>query len=191
MRVQELQPGLWRWSGLHPEWKTGDDWEQEVWCVYYEGPEEIVLVDPLVPPEESERFWDALDGDIKRLGRPVAVVLTCAWHRRSADAIAARYGVRVGGELPVGVEVFPVEPYEEAPVWIPEHHALVLGDVLMGPRLQVPPMTWVPEKWRGERYTEPLRFLLDLPVELVLPSHGEPATSDDLDAVLRPAGPAR
>jgi glyoxylase-like metal-dependent hydrolase (beta-lactamase superfamily II) len=191
MRVQELRPGLWRWSGLHPEWKPGDDWEQEVWCVYYEGPEEIVLVDPLVPPEESERFWAALDGDIQRLGRPVAVVLTCAWHRRSADAIAARYGVRVGGELPAGVEVFTIEPYEEAPIWIPEHRALVVGDTLMGPLLQVPPMTWVPEQWRGERYTEPLQFLLDLPVELVLPSHGEPATRDDLERVLRPAGPAR
>src|SRR5205085_1253679 len=38
VRVQEVAPGLWRWTALHPEWKPEEGWDQEVGCVYYEGP---------------------------------------------------------------------------------------------------------------------------------------------------------
>lgn len=165
MNVQELRPGLWRWTGLHPAWAEGADWEREVGSVYYEAPEEIVLVDPLLPPEDEERFLAALDRDVERLGRPVVVVLTSARHRRSTDVVVERYGARVAGELPAGVTTFPIEPHAEAVVWIAEHRALVVGDALTGTPLR-------------SRYGGAIGSLLDLPLELVLPSHGDPVTEN-------------
>src|SRR5215475_14967580 len=100
MDVQELRPGLWRWTARHPEWD-----EREVSSAYVETADAVVLVDPLVPRGEEERFFAALDHDIERLGSPVAIVLTNPWHRRSADEIAQRYDGRVhvaGESLPAG-----------------------------------------------------------------------------------------
>src|SRR5919197_2108682 len=49
MQVQEIALGLWRWTGMHPDWTPGDaspeGWEQEVGCVYYEAPAAVVLID--------------------------------------------------------------------------------------------------------------------------------------------------
>src|SRR5512132_2170622 len=85
MDVQELRPGLWRWTARHPEW---DD--REVSSAYLETADRVCLIDPLVPREEEERFFVALDGDVERIDLPVAIVLTNPWHRRSADELAQR-----------------------------------------------------------------------------------------------------
>ena len=91
MDVDELAPGLWRWTGYHEEWK------QDVGCVYLEMPDAIVLVDPLIPSEDEARFLAALDRDVKRERKPVHVVITIFWHARSAGALARRYGARALG----------------------------------------------------------------------------------------------
>ena len=75
MQVERLAEGLWRWTALHPEWQPGDDWEREVGCVYAEAPDAVLLIDPLIPADDEEGFWKALDRDVERLGRPVAVLL--------------------------------------------------------------------------------------------------------------------
>ena len=90
--MDDVVPGLWRWTGEHPDWTPEADWPQEVGSVYYEAPDAIVLFDPLVPPEDAERFWAALDGDVERACKPVAVLLTTESHARSRDAIVERYG---------------------------------------------------------------------------------------------------
>ena len=87
--VLEIAPGLWRWTGYHEEWR------QDVGCVYVETEDGVVLVDPLVPPEDTARFWKALDRDVKRAGAPVHVLVTVFWHTRSAAAMVERYGARV------------------------------------------------------------------------------------------------
>ena len=83
MVVQEVAAGLWRWTGEHPEWTPEqggpEGWERDVGCVYYEAPEAVVLFDPLVPPEDEERFWRALDRDVERVGKPVCVLATVRW----------------------------------------------------------------------------------------------------------------
>src|SRR5919109_536672 len=129
MRVQELSHGLWRWTGLHPEWTPDspgpEGWEQEVGCVYYKAPTAVVLVDPLVPPEDSERFWAALDRDVARAGRPVTVVLTVPWHARSTEEILERYGGT--RDLPAGVEELVITGTggeSERLYWLPQHGAL-------------------------------------------------------------------
>jgi len=180
MVVQELGAGLWRWTGLHPDWKPEqggpNGWEQEVGSVYYEAPGAVVLVDPLVPPEDEERFWRALDRDVERAGKPVRILVTVHWHARSAEVIAERYGAETGGPLPVGVEGYPAVAFDETILWIPEQGALVFGDVVLG--AEGGGVRLCPESWlEGGTLTvlkDALRPLLDLPVERLLVSHGEP-----------------
>src|SRR6266567_1702742 len=106
MDAVRIADGLWRWTAPHPNWENWpehDELSPDVGCVYYEADDATVLIDPLVPGEEEERFFGHLDADVERRGLPVVILLTCAWHRRSASELAERYGARVGGELPDGV----------------------------------------------------------------------------------------
>ena len=101
MRVQELELGLWRWTALHPDWSSDDEWGEEVGCVYLETDDAVTLIDPLVPPEDAERFYGALDRDIERAGKPVHALITIFWHARSTAALADRYpGMRVWAHEP-------------------------------------------------------------------------------------------
>lgn len=174
MSVVQVAPGLWRWTAPHPDWTETGDWPRKVGCVYYEAPEAVVLFDPLVPPER-ERFFDALDADVARLGRPVAILLTVAWHSRSAAELTKRYDARRSSPLSGVVQVSFTE-VEETVYWIPEHLALVVGDTIFGDEhegLSLCPETWVEGDVR-EALRGSLRRLLELPVEHVLTSHGEP-----------------
>jgi hypothetical protein len=189
MRVQEVATGLWRWTGLHPEWKPADagpeGWEQEVGCVYYEAPEAVVLVDPLVPPEDEERFWRALDRDVERAGKPVRILLTLSGHDRSAETIAARYGATTDGPLPDGVEGHALPAGEETAYWLAARAALVFGDAVIGTEDGV---RLCPESWLEgtlEQLRDELRPLLDLPAERVLVSHGEPVLQEGCAALSR------
>ena len=52
--MDELEPGLWRWTAIHPEAeedpKPGSpaDWPAEVGSVAYVADNTLVLIDPLV-----------------------------------------------------------------------------------------------------------------------------------------------
>lgn len=98
MQVDRLADGLWRWT-------AGD-----AACIYHEAPDGIVLIDPLVPDDEAERFWRHLDADVERVGHPPTVLVTLP-DARSAEAVRDRYpGARVvpaadGEGLPGGVAV--------------------------------------------------------------------------------------
>jgi glyoxylase-like metal-dependent hydrolase (beta-lactamase superfamily II) len=178
MDVEQLRPGLWRWTAPHPEWKDGDDWGQEVGSAYYEAPGATVLFDPLVPPER-ERFLAALDRDVERRGLPVAILLTVPWHERSAAELTGRYAAT--DAVPDGVEPFAVREADETIWWLPEHGALVVGDVLLGTadgRVRVCPDSWLPTGVTGPAVRERLRHVLDLPIELVLLAHGAPLRAD-------------
>ena len=189
MRVQEVAPGLWRWTGLHPDWTPAsagpEGWDQEVGCVYYEAPDAVVLVDPLAPPEDEERFWAALDSDVERTGKPVRVLLTVSFHERSSEAVAKRYGAAKGESLPAGVEAHAATAGEETVYWLPEHRALVFGDAILGAGDGV---RLCPESWLDgtlAQLKEELRPLLELPVERLLVSHGEPVLQDGHAALAR------
>jgi hypothetical protein len=159
--------------------------------VYYESPDAVVLIDPLVPMEDPVRFYDALDADVERATKPVRVLLTVDAHVRSSQELAERYGGTVaelpGGcapELPAGVEV-AAEALEEFVFWLPGHGALVAGDVIISRDGEVcVPRTWIGE----ERLDEALRLLrplLDLPVERVLVTHGEPVLEGARESLAR------
>lgn len=169
--VLKITEVLWRWTAVHPQWKPGEGWDAEVACVYVEEPDAVVLIDPLVPGDEAERFWRALDGDVERLALPVVVLSTSPWHERSAAELETRYGaVR---EAPPGVEAIPVSR-EEAVYWLPAYAALVAGDALLGgpDGLRLQPPEWLEGDYQA--FVAAVGGLLELPVERVLPSHGEP-----------------
>jgi hypothetical protein len=70
--VQKIRPGLWRWTALHPEWTPEEEWGEEVGCLYQETEDAVTLIDPLIPPEDSARFLEALDRDVARSAAPGA-----------------------------------------------------------------------------------------------------------------------
>jgi glyoxylase-like metal-dependent hydrolase (beta-lactamase superfamily II) len=208
VKVTRIEDGLWRWTGRHEEWR------QEVGSVYVETGDGVSLIDPLVPPEEPERFWEPLDRDVKRAGGIVHVLVTVFWHTRHASAMVERYGARVwapsrgraavarraGGvsdpfppdaKLPGGIAALGTARANEVVYHLPAHRTLVAGDVILGApegNLRLCPSGWLPARIGHDELRASLRPLLDLDVERVLVSHGEPVLEDGsaaLAALLR------
>ena len=195
MDVRQLAPGLWRWTAVHPNaanWPRdaaeGQPWPEAVGCVYYEAPDAVVLIDPLLPAGEEEAFLEYLDGDVERLGLPVAILLTSHWHRRSSAQLAERYGAEINPRsLPEGVEELPILGARERQVayFIHPHRALVVAEIFAVDRsgtLGVYPSPALIDRAALDRS---LQSLLALPVERVLVSHGEPVLEDGRAAMER------
>ena len=142
-----------------------------------------MLIDPLDPAPE--------------LHAPQHVLITVYWHGRSTKDLDAKHvwaptrsaqplrnrgiGVtdafRSGDELPGGIRAFQTARASEVVYWLPEQRALAVGDVLLGS-----PLRLCPERWLGKQTHDDLRAalrpVLDLPLERVLVSHGEPVVED-------------
>ena len=197
MDVHELRPGLWRWTSEHPEWDHAEHWGPEVGSVYAELPDAVVVVDPLVPAEDEERFWSALDRDVEGAGRPLHVLLTVHWHERSVASVLDRYHAELWrpeheGPLPTGVraELVKGSDWVEALFFLEPYHALVAGDLLIGSSGRVElPVDWFPKDerdWARDTLKPELRErLAALPIELVLVSHGDPVLQDGAAALDR------
>jgi hypothetical protein len=161
--VDELSGGLWTWTGRHPDWTPDQEhWGPEVRSYALVRRDHVLLFDPIDPPREL------------LAGRTAEVLLTADWHKRSAPQLG--FPVRdVGDPLPDGVAERPAFFLpEERFLWLPEERALVAGDSL-------PDAGEVPDAWlevpRSE-YRARLRPLLQLPIELILPTHGDPVIAD-------------
>ena len=187
--LAELTPGLVRWTAPHPAWKGPgepggpDDWPQMVGCVLYETPEAVALIDPLVPADGREEFLAWLDARVGR--RPVSVLTTIRWHRRDRKELAERYRgntSRAWNAVPPGVVPKPLRGGGEVMLWLVDARTLVPGDSLIAGEdgcLQLCPQAWL-EDVRVDRrgLAKLMRPLLELPIERVLVSHGEPVLSD-------------
>jgi glyoxylase-like metal-dependent hydrolase (beta-lactamase superfamily II) len=96
-----------------------------------------------------------------------------------------------GDRLPVGVEAFPGMEPNDLVLWIESRGALVTGDTLIdrGHGLEFP-ADWASTGAIAERGLPPeqiletLRPLLELPVALVLPTHGGPTDRVALERAL-------
>jgi hypothetical protein len=197
MDVQELRPGLWRWTAEHPHWDHAEHWGPEVGSVYAELADAIVVVDPLVPDDDEDRFWSALDRDVERTQRPLYVLLTVHWHERSVAAVLERYKAVLWRpeekiELPEGVQPVVVKgaDWSEAMFFLEPQRALVVGDLLIGKDGGIVlPIDWFPkgeQDWARDELKPVLRErLAALPVELVLVSHGEPVLENGAAALAR------
>lgn len=182
MATVELAPGLWRWEAAHPDWRPDCDWDQLVGSVLYDLGEVVALFDPLLPAEGREqqlRWLDELIG-----GRPVSILTTIKWHGRDRRELAERYrshGSRAWNAVPHGVVQKPLRGAGETLFWLPRAQALVVGDTLVGEAggLRVCPEGWLDDVAVDRRgLAVLLRGLLELPVERVLVSHGEPVLHD-------------
>lgn len=197
MDVTRLAEGLWRWTAPHPDWTPeeggSDGWDREVASLYLEAPDRVVLIDPLVPSDERDRFFDALDRDVERASRPVAIVLSLYDHERSATELAERYGAELwapaasvprieatvthpfapGDALPGGLEALDAGRRGEVLLWIPAHGTLFTGDAILGAPdgLRRCPHGWL-ESIEPEAFVATLRSTLRLPVVRVVPAHG-------------------
>jgi hypothetical protein len=193
--LSELLPGLYRWSAPHPDWEPDaeadgpDDWGQMVASHLYEAPDAVALFDPLLPGENREAFLQLLDALIA--GRPVSVLTTIRWHRRDRQELAARYrdnSSRAWNAVPHGVEQKPLRGAGETAYWLPAAESLLFGDRLLGEEGGV---KLCPESWlRRERVDRAglahlMRPLIELPVERLLVSHGEPVLHDGRAALAR------
>jgi glyoxylase-like metal-dependent hydrolase (beta-lactamase superfamily II) len=208
MLGEELRPGLWRWTAHYDEWK------QDVASVAVTTDVDLVLIDPLLVDEQ----WDRLD---RGLGdRQLHVLLTIHWHARSAADIASRFPAsriwahsrnraavarrtpvtdvfRVGDELPAGLIALEARPRSEVLFWESRSRALIVGDALLGDGekgsgLHTCPASWLPESTDLEDLRASLLPALDLPVELILTSHGAPVLDDaeaQLTQVATPSAP--
>jgi len=157
---------------------------------------ELVLIDPLLVGDQ----WRELEAAVE--GRQLHVLLTIHWHARSAGEIAGRFaGARVwahsrnraavarrapvtdvfraGEELPAGLVALEARPRSEVLFWEPGGKALIAGDALLGDGekgegLHPCPASWLPGSNSVSDLRRSLRPALELPIELVLPSHGAP-----------------
>ncbi len=206
MLGDELRPGLWRWTGRY------DDWKEEVASVALVSVDELVMIDPLLAGPQ----WDRLERDLG--GRRLNVLLTIHWHARSAAEVAARFpGTRVwahsrnraaiarrvavtdvfraGDGLPGGLVALETRPRSEVLLWEPRSRALIAGDALLGDGekgagLHTCPASWLPESTDLDDLRASLRPALDLPVELILTSHGAPVLTDAAAQLAQAAAPA-
>jgi hypothetical protein len=132
----------------------------------------VLLFDPIDPPKQL----------LER--RTAQIVITAEWHRRSSPEL----GLPVhdaGDPLPEGVEERPAfyRP-EERFLWLPDQRSLIAGDSL-------PNGGEVPDAWLDvprEEYRTALRPILDLPIKLLLPTHGDPVVEDAYAQLARALG---
>jgi len=187
MSLVEVAPGLHRWTVRHEEW------QEDVGCLAVDTDDGLVLIDPLDPPSE--------------LPPPEHVLLTIHWHARSAQAphvwahkltakLLANRSVELtdpigSGALPGGIQAIASARPGEVAYWLPQQKAVAVGDVLLGagakPHATDEPLRLCPERWLGKATHDDLREslapLLELPVEHVLVSHGDPVLSGGADAL--------
>jgi glyoxylase-like metal-dependent hydrolase (beta-lactamase superfamily II) len=197
--VREVRSGVWHWEARHPEWNERQWWGPLVSSYAIDDGARLLLFDPLAPPTEMEKLAQE---------RETAIVLTCPWHRREAEALAKRYGAplyvpppdagdpspvdgtvfREGDRLPVGVEARPGMEPNDLVLWVESHRALVAGDTLQdrGDCLQFlgDLVNNVPGEVVAEAILGGLQPLLALPVEIVLLTHGAPADRAALEHAL-------
>jgi hypothetical protein len=169
-------------------------------------PVAVALIDPLLLAAEGRApFQSWLDERVA--GRQVSILTTVRWHRRDREELAERYkgaASHAWNAVPRGIEPRPLRGAGETLFWLPGVATLVAGDRLIGAGtrvaaggdgekdedgegggaveghgLRVCPESWL-EDVRVDRVGVAglMRPLLELPIERVLVSHGEPVLGD-------------
>jgi glyoxylase-like metal-dependent hydrolase (beta-lactamase superfamily II) len=183
------------WMSPHPDWEPTENWPEEVPVVRYETDDEVVVIDPFLPP----------DDDFDPQGKAVRVLLTQGAHYRGTADFVERYGASVWtppraawpkipnpattSELPRGVQAIELDGEPQQVVFfIPEHRTLVTGDVISGTggRLHV----FVDEA-DAELLLPSLDALAELPVERVIIPHGDLVLSDGAARIRKAVAEAR
>ncbi len=192
-----MHEGVRHWTARHPDWtpESTGGWGPDVTSYAIDAGELLLLIDPLAPPR-----------DVTELAarRETAIVLTNPWHERDARRLSAELGAPVfvpepeegepisgrtsystGDRLRGVVEACAGREPNDLVLWIESRRALVVGDTLIdrGAGLELP-TDWLPDGVTREQMLDVLRPLLELPVELVLPTHGAPTDRAALERAL-------
>jgi hypothetical protein len=209
--MRELRPGIGHWQAPHPDWEAGEAWQEEVSSYAIELGGDLVLFDPLSVPEELRERATAVvltapyhERDARELGLPVHTPPADSWEdwvekfgvdpdqvrgMESEDLAWLRAGEGDGhfhdpGPWPFDIHAYAGREANDLVLWLPSVSVLVAGDSLSdfgdGLDIQLGGRKHVSREDVAER----LRPLLDLPVELLLPAHGEPAGREALERAL-------
>jgi len=210
--MRQLRPGVWHWQAPHPDWNEEHSWWPQLVSSYaIELGDDFVLFDPLsVPAELRERATAAVltapyhERDSRGLGVPVHTPPADTWRdwvekfgvdpdqvrgMESDDLAWLRAGEGEGqfhdpGPWPFGIQAYAGREANDLVFWLPSVNAIVTGDSLsnFGEGLDI--------QLGGRKHVTrddvvaQLRPLLELPIELVLPAHGEPADRAALERIL-------
>jgi glyoxylase-like metal-dependent hydrolase (beta-lactamase superfamily II) len=187
-QILDVVHGLWLWRIEYPDWRPEAGWGPLVGSTCVESGGEVVLIDPLAPPDDAPDIWARIDER-----PPTVVVILKPDHVRDVDLFVRRYdarafgpylfwrhnvpeteldGIEPGSALPGGlVALYDGRGRNETPVWLPEQRTIVFADALTAPEGEL--RVWA-TPWHEERALPALRALLELPFERVIVSHGEP-----------------
>jgi hypothetical protein len=90
--MNELSPGVYRWTTPHPEYRTG---AEEVACYALTAPEGLALVDPLLPDGPAgDALLDRLD-DLAQAAPRIDLLVTIPYHTRSVESLWRRWRATV------------------------------------------------------------------------------------------------
>jgi hypothetical protein len=160
--MDEICPGIYRWTAPHPEWRTRVEWGHEVASFALVTGDAVALVDPLLPqpgrPDRDE-VRHRLDDLVARSDR-LDIMITIPYHIRSAEELFARYHTNVDAAVwghpavarRLHDEATPLEQIRpgapvgrnavayaigrprryETPLYFPAHRALAFGDAVIG-----------------------------------------------------------
>lgn len=212
--VTEVAAGLWRWAARHPEWHPGTFGREVASFAMRVRDGQVLLIDPLLPGDHDAvtALIDELasasgcvhvyvtipyhvrstEAIVRRYGSKRVRV----WgERRVARRLAPGTAVTApepGVELPFGGRCFAIgRPRRaELPLWIEDHAALAFGDALVttAGTLRVWSQDRLDDRrlaFYRERFVPTLAPLLDLPLERILVTHGEPVLTDAAAALRR------
>ncbi len=211
--LTELSPGLWRWSMRHPEWHPGEFGAQVACFAMRVRDSQTLLVDPLLGGDEDAVIallddLAAAGGTVhvfitipyhvrstRQIVERYGPDRVRVWgERRAARRLAPDVTVEEpepGADLPFGGRCFAIgrPRRSERPLWIEDHAALAFGDALVTTpegELRVWSFDVLDDRrlaFYRERFIPTLAPLLDLPVERVLVTHGEPVLDDAAQAL--------
>lgn len=171
--VRELRPGVWYWQSPHPHWDEDQRWPQLVSSCGIEPGDDLLLFDPLSVPDELRE-------------RAIAVVLTAPYHERDAGRLGLPVHTPPADTWQDWAQKFGVAPNRVRGMESDDLAWLRAGE---GEGHFHAPGTWPLgiNAYAGREDNDLilwLRLLLDLPVELVLPAHGEPTDRTALECAL-------
>jgi glyoxylase-like metal-dependent hydrolase (beta-lactamase superfamily II) len=132
---------------------------------------------------------DTADDLIRKYGLDPAQIPE-GWHSDDVDWLVVEgrgesHVFLAGDRLPIGVEVLPGRSHNDVVLWIERAGAIVTGDSLVDfNRGFEVPQEVIQHGSTREQVVADLRPLLELPVELVLPAHGEPTDRAALEQAL-------
>ena len=209
--MHELRSGVWYWRSPHPDWDEEQWWPELVSSYAVELGDEVLLFDPLSVPEQLRERATAVvltapwhERDACRLGLPVHTPPADRWQdwvekfgvdpdrvrgRESEDLAWLRASEVEGhfhgpGAWSFGITAYAGREDNDLVLWLPSVKVVVAGDSLgdrgegldihLGGRKNV----------TRDDVVRRLRPLLDLPVELVLPAHGQPTDRAALERLL-------